>query len=342
MTAPGALVQSLRARSLEVLAPLIDPKRPIALVDFPNHSNVGDSAIWSGELALLRAIGVEQPAYVCFGETYYRPRMARAIGRDGIILLHGGGNFGDLWPWHQKLRELVIQDFPDHEIIQLPQTMYFEDPVKLERTRAVLDAHPRLTLVVRAQDGLEFARREFRARSLLAPDSAFHINLPPLDVEPDVDILWLSRTDRETAGREVVRAPDILRLDWLDDDPSLALALDRSLRTMMYVLPRPARGTLSGVWSPPFCESLAWGRVVRGLRLLRRGRVVITDRLHGHILCELLGIPHVILANKYHKIRRFWDTWTSGSTLANWADDERDAVALARRLAMSSGGTVPG
>lgn len=37
----------------EVLGPLIPNGAPVALFDFPNHPNVGDSAIWLGEEAFL-------------------------------------------------------------------------------------------------------------------------------------------------------------------------------------------------------------------------------------------------------------------------------------------------
>ena len=41
------------------------------------------------------------------------------------ILLHGGGNFGDLYPQHQKIREEMVANFPNNRIIVLPQTAYF-------------------------------------------------------------------------------------------------------------------------------------------------------------------------------------------------------------------------
>jgi pyruvyl transferase EpsO len=52
------LYARLRARALEVLSELLTSDAPCALVDFPHHANVGDSAIWLGERALLRRIGV--------------------------------------------------------------------------------------------------------------------------------------------------------------------------------------------------------------------------------------------------------------------------------------------
>jgi len=73
-------------------------------------------------------------------------------------------------------------------------------------------------------------------------------------------------------------------------------------------------------------------RLRLGCGLLARGRVVITDRLHGHILCLLLGIPHVLLDNSYGKVRQFHDTWTAGAPRVRWAESAADAVGLARAL----------
>src|SRR4029077_15748305 len=66
-----------------------------ALIDFPNHFNAGDHAIWAGERIALRRAGI-RPNYVCSIDTFDRGHLVHAV-RDGIILLSGGGNFGDLW-----------------------------------------------------------------------------------------------------------------------------------------------------------------------------------------------------------------------------------------------------
>ena len=63
--------------------------------------------------------------------------------------------------------------------------------------------------------------------------------------------------------------------------------------------------------------------------MLGEGRVVITDRLHAHILSLLLGIPNVILDNSYGKLHDFYHTWTSGGGLVRWARDPEHAIALA-------------
>jgi pyruvyl transferase EpsO len=78
--------------------------------------------------------------------------------------------------------------------------------------------------------------------------------------------------------------------------------------------------------------------MLRGLRLLSAGHVVVTERLHGHVLCLLAGIPHVVLDNSYGKVRAFVEAWTAGHPLVRWADDSVSAAGAARQAQ----GALPG
>ena len=121
------------------------PPRPapggtrVALVNFPNHANAGDSAIWLGALASLRRMQVHV-AYRASWATYEPTALRRALG-DGVVLLQGGGNFGDLYPANQQAtRERVLADLADVRTIQLPQSLHFDDPANLERMRRLCEA----------------------------------------------------------------------------------------------------------------------------------------------------------------------------------------------------------
>jgi pyruvyl transferase EpsO len=92
-------------------------------------------------------------------------------------------------------------------------------------------------------------------------------------------------------------------------------------------LRRLVRPALSRLYVP-----LAHERLHRGLTLLASGRVVITDRLHGHILCLLMGVPHVVLDNTYGKLSTFRDAWTADVDSAWWASTPAEASAIASRL----------
>src|SRR5512141_721889 len=101
-------VAEQKAELRRVLDPLLRGTPGVALLDFPSHSNVGDSAIWLGERALLRSIGA--PVRYCADLESFDPEACRAAHPEGgAILLHGGGNLGDVWPRHQEFRERVIR-----------------------------------------------------------------------------------------------------------------------------------------------------------------------------------------------------------------------------------------
>jgi pyruvyl transferase EpsO len=92
----------------------------------------------------------------------------------------------------------------------------------------------------------------------------------------------------------------------------LSLTFDRSkLRVMLF-------------------ERMARMRLDRGIDLLSTGRAVITDRLHGHILCCLLDIPHVALDNNYGKIRNFSAAWDTAGPRARLASSLDEAVEIAK------------
>src|SRR5689334_6169324 len=215
-----------RARELggtleKTLAGLLPQPVTCALVGFPNHQNVGDSAIWVGEDRYLKQRGIAVN-YVCDAHTYARRRMAASLG-DGVILMHGGGNLGDVWPEHQHLRERVIADFPHNVIIQLPQTIYFRDRANLDRAGAVLNRHPNLTILARDLRSLQIARKHFAANSILCPDMALALGALARSSAPSCDVFWLRRTDCEAADY-VLPADDNVRIaDWLKDDATIAL-----------------------------------------------------------------------------------------------------------------------
>ncbi|TVV76354.1 exopolysaccharide biosynthesis protein [Sphingomonas solaris] len=281
---------------------------PYALVDFPDHANVGDSAIWLGELAMLRGVTGRDPCYVSTWHDFDPDAFRRACP-DGVLFLHGGGNLGDIWPHHQHFREHLLETVRDRPLVQLPQSIHFRDPAKAQRFATLAAGHPDFTLYVRDGRSLAFARARFACPSHLAPDSALALG-PQVRDAPDCRLLMLLRSDDERRDHAGPPPPGATVADWLEDD---AMPADTATDTTV-----AAR------------EAQARARVGRGLRLLSRGEVIVTDRLHGHILTGLLGIPHVVLDNDYGKIAGYMANWPS--PLALPATTMAQAVVLADRL----------
>lgn len=325
MTARAAGIERLRTLIRNTLRPLIPPGAPVALLDFPAYSNPGDSAIWLGERAVLDELGA-RVVLTADRRTYSRDELARRLER-GIILLSGGGNLGDLWPRHQEFREQVIRECSGHRIIQLPQSVHFDDPRALDRARRVFDAHPSLLLLVRDEHSQTTATGAFACTVLLCPDMAFMLG--PLDspVSPSRDLLWLLRRDHEASpGRSAVANA----VDWTDEPRRPGLWLGDRVRRLRRRGPRLARAVRPvSAWMD---ERAARQRLRRALRTLGRARAVITDRLHGHILALLLGVPHVLLRDAHGKLDSFYRTWTSDFEDVRQAETTEEAAALARAM----------
>ena len=81
--------------------------------------------------------------------------------------------------------------------------------------------------------------------------------------------------------------------------------------------------------------------LVSGLLFLQRGRVVVTERLHGHILATLLDIPHVVLDNRDRKLSSYHRTWTRGLRNVRLASSAPEAARLALELLEEYGPSLP-
>ena len=327
MTGNGVteFIAAMHARIDAVLAPLVPKGAPVALLDFQDHGNVGDSAIWLGQLAALRARGIARPRYVATCATY-DPLELRRVMDEGVILLGGGGNFGDVWPRHQELRERVLHDFPERRIVQLPQSIEFRSDAALNAARRIIAGHRDFTLLVRSERALGLAR-QFDAPSALCPDLA--LRMPPLARGPRQHdrYVWLRRNDQESLGTRPPTPPDVEELDWVDEPPI------GGRRIVRWLHERPRALNLLGSHTARLYERLARARVQRGVGILSRGQGVITDRLHAHILSLMAGIPHCILDNSYGKVKAVYETWTRGVGRAVWCESPDEAFTRIRELA---------
>jgi exopolysaccharide biosynthesis predicted pyruvyltransferase EpsI len=335
--ADAALVGQLGSRVHEALARALVRADACALIDFPRHRNAGDSAIWLGEVAALRALGIRVRA-IFDRETYSQPRLRRSVG-DHPILLHGGGNLGDLYPTHQGLRERVLTDFRGHPIVQLTQSIHFNDPANLERMRRAVAAHGALTIMVRDEHSEAIAREKFEARIERCPDLAFAVGPIERPHPARMPVLRLARIDREAAeqaapGHDPLAAPTF---DWLAPPTSRRVRARLAAADGLLPLAVGGRRMRGRSILPIRAHKLAYDayarqNVDRAARLLSNAEVVVTDRLHGHILCTLLGIPHVLVDDKYGKVGNFYACWTSALQTARFARDRSQVTSLADEL----------
>ena len=337
---------------------LLPPGTRCALALYPDHWNAGDAAIWWATRTLLEDLGVAV-AYAC-DPWSYDPRALRAALPEGPVLLLGGGNFGDVYPREQGSRCRILADFPDRRIIQLPQSIWFRSSAAIAETAALLARQRDFTLLVRDRASLDFAREQFPGVSAAScPDTALALERLGRIGPPDVPVLALWRPDSESLGPLPALPTGWVARDWTVPGGVLPAAEAHELSTAARSFkewvgmpppwpphpstqpdePGPLRRRIAWRHLPWLWDQLAEDRTLRGLRILSRGRVVITNRLHAHLLCLIAGIPHVVCDTANGKVFAHRDSWLAArgagsldTARVRFASTPDAAVAMAASL----------
>lgn len=320
------LIAKLNGMIHDCLKQYIVPGQKLAIVDFPDIRNCGDSAIWLGEIAYLKQRFNKRADYVSRIRDFSAGELERRVP-EGPILIHGGGNFGDIWVGHQDFREAVIERFPNRQIIQFPQSIHYNSPERAEQTARVIGRHRNFVLLVRDEESKHFAAKHFDCEVKLCPDMAFAIGqLPPRPSQ--FPVLAMLREDAEKVG-SVDRGilSDVPTEDWITESQR-KVRIAKALGAASAVLSlQPDEIALRKL------DAAANNRFERGMTQIARGKAIVTDRLHVHICSLLLGRPHAVLDNSYGKIRRFMNAFSGGTALSYKAASLEDGIAWARQQA---------
>lgn len=320
------LINSQCALLTRLIARLVDRGASYALLDFPQYTNVGDNAIWVGSRSILAEIMGGEPAYVSTHKSFDAEALEAACPIGPIFLL-GGGNFGDIWPAHQAFRERILDRMRGRKVIQLPQTIAFSDIRHAGTLRERIAKHGDFHLFVRDGASLAFAQAKLDCSVECAPDAAVGMGARAKRGPLRSDIVLLLRTDKEKAAQDMsclLDLPASYAVDWLDEFPSFRRKTALLAKTCSYAVGRfnPNKRRLTAF------DCTAKSRVARGLQMLSSGKMVVTDRLHAHILSMLLDIPHVAMDNNYGKLSRYINAWDKRYDKVFLATDPQDVLRL--------------
>jgi pyruvyl transferase EpsO len=323
------LIAKLSGMIHDCLKQYVSPEQKLAVVDFPDIRNCGDSAIWLGEVAYLKKQFNKRFDYVSRMRDFSAEELARRVP-EGPIFIHGGGNFGDIWVAHQDFREAILARFPDRQVIQFPQSIHYNSPERVEQSARAIARHKNFVLLVRDEESKQFAEKHFDCRVALCPDMAFAIGqLPPRPSQ--FPVLAMLREDSEKVG-SVDRSAlaDIPTEDWISESRR-KVRIAKALGAASAVLSlQPDEIALRKL------DAAANNRFERGITQIARGQAIVTDRLHVHICSLLLGRPHAVLDNSYGKIRRFMNAFSGGTALSYKATSLEDGIEWARQQAVQA------
>lgn len=295
-------VSQLRTIIKEKLSPLIS--NSYVLWDLPYYTNIGDTLIWAGTESFLSNFPVQ-----CLSRCSYQTFRYKKLPKDTIILLQGGGNFGDLWRMHQDFRLKIIELYPNNKIIILPQSIYYQDKNVLVKDAELMGEHSNLTICVRDKKSLEILTSYFYKNNLLlVPDMAFYIDQKFL-LQNSVNcidrILYLKRTDIELFKRDdnAYITEDKSKVE-VRDWPTIE-AIPFQFRIFDVLI----RLHLNKISNYLFIHYLRRYLLKKGVKFLSQYKKVYTTRLHVAILSILLNKTCVFFDNSYGKNKALYETW---------------------------------
>ena len=298
------------------------------IVDVPDHPNVGDSAIFLGEYDFIKAHYPNASINIVDHRSYSSGQYQLLENAD-CIFFHGGGNFGDLWMRHQNIRLKIMEQFSHKILIQFPQSIHFDTTEVLERTKTTIANCQSFTFFARDVVSQQFAIDNFECEVKLTPDMAFCMN-KIVRHPSDLDVCCLLRVDKERLLDNSAKIKEKIENnnltfsidDWVVESAPLKARLNVFLCRLIKKFPS------LNFFIQPIYEKLrvayAKDNVERGITLLSKGDVVITDRLHAFILSTLLGIENYVFDSRGGKVGNFHNTWSKsfkGSKLVTEVDE---------------------
>jgi exopolysaccharide biosynthesis predicted pyruvyltransferase EpsI len=283
---------------------------PIYLFGFSPFTNLGDHALWS---ALVRLLG-EIDSIKIKGALSRAPISFGGVERDALVIFPGGGSLGNRYT-SSKARVELIEAMRPRAILQMPVSTTFADPgaVSVDRVSRAYQSAKDGLFFVRDSQSYEEANRVLGINVELAPDlSALLPSMSDL-ADKGGGTLYLLRQDQEADGK-LIAPSGSMATDWNqfnktapDDLKAMNQQWWQGARRWAVFKPFNTASVLKR--REVLATRIADAQTTRALALLGGFDRIVTDRLHGMLLANKLGIPCVAIDNDHNKLSRYAKTW---------------------------------
>ena len=291
------------------------------LLDVPNYRNIGDTLIWQGELEYLKEF-TYKCNYTCNPYVFKDEK----IKSKDIILLQGGGNFGDVWPVNQSFRNEIISKYKENKIIIFPQTIHYNKKENIINDAKIYNNHPNLIICVRDLPSKELADKYFyNCEILLLPDMAFFNDFTNFHNSSSKKVLIMKREDKEKGELGIVqniinhlennnKEYDIK--DWpgfLKEGTFKRRLQSYQIRSEIEISKKfknlPILNLLIDDKHGLKRRDYKDHQLLKGIDFINQYDTIYSTRLHGFILSVLLNKKVFVFDNSYGKNRNFFMQW---------------------------------
>lgn len=261
-------------------------KKKIIYTLVPTHGNMGDQAIALATINYLEEnFGDYDIVQIYREETYrYLKAIKKIINKDDVIILHGGGNLGNLYPVEERDRRFIIQHLRKNKIISMTQTMNFSKDSfgkdELNKSSKIYNATENLTIIAREKHSYKLMKENFNSNIILNPDIVFYLN-NKIDCNKfeRTNIMTCLRNDKESVlGSNKEKLITDLKRDY-----GQVVEFDTVINKT--VIKEEREKELNKMFDK-----------------FLKAKVVITDRLHGMVFCAITKTPCIVTKSLDHKV----------------------------------------
>lgn len=218
--------------------------------------------------------------------------LKKKINDDDIITIVGGGNIGDMYPYIENRRRLVIRSFPNNNIVNFPQTIDFSEKcigkVEQKISKRTYSHHKKLTIVTRESGSKEKAARDLCVDTILTPDIVLSLNIKATKPRDTNKLVICMRSDEEVG---IGPSEKSLLIGDLSSRYEVVETRDTHIGDVKLDT-NSQKNELDNIWGAFASSSL-----------------VLTDRLHGMIFCAITKTPCIALNNSNGKVKGVYDAW---------------------------------
>ena len=290
--------------------------KDVILLDTPIHGNLGDQAIALTEIQYLKDMSIK--AYELTGKeiNYQEKKYATITSKNKIILVHGGGFLGSLWPIEEERFRRILQAFKHQKIVVFPQTVTFDMETEsgrayLKESQAIYSSHPDLTIFVREKKSFEFMEKYF----------------PKMNCKLVPDIVTMLQTDVKIDDRQGILLclrKDIERNINESD-------IERIVQSLKKKFPEEKIEYTDTVVDRTIFPSEREIEVNDKLQQFAKSKLIITDRLHGMIFAAITGTPCIALSNSNGKVQNVYE-WIKYNEYIFFAKDIKEVSSILEHL----------
>ncbi len=263
----------------------------ILLLLTPEYGNIGDNLISLGEHSFLRERFADyqiDEVTMNMLNLWSGPVLKRYRKNYENIVISGGGFLGTLWPKFEKITEITIKALKDKNIIIFPQTIFYEEESKsLYKVLMLYNSCKRLSFYIRDKSyfWLKEKTKGFENVHVFnAPDIAMYLNYSDISKERS-GIIFCLRKDKE----RII-------------DNSIQVEIDNLSR---HYECRISDTVLNRDIKLENREEVCLEKIEE----FKSASLVITDRLHGMLLCLITGTPCIALDNVSNKVKGVYELW---------------------------------